>query len=39
MIVETCNILENQNIKSNEQIKKTIVLFSNRYPLVDVYNL
>jgi hypothetical protein len=31
--------MENQNRKSNKQIKETIVLFSNNYtPLVDVYN-
>jgi hypothetical protein len=32
--------MENQNRKSNEQIKQTIVLFSNNCnPLVDMYNL
>jgi hypothetical protein len=32
--------MENQNKKSNKQIKETIVLFSNNCnPLVDVYNL
>jgi hypothetical protein len=32
--------MKNQNIKFKEQIKVTIVLFSNNcYPLDDVYNL
>jgi hypothetical protein len=32
--------MKNQNLKLKEEIKETIVLFSNNcYPLVDVYNL